>query len=58
MFREFYYEYSGACDARSIGFLAVKSCSKAFLHLSWGMGKVHAFRDAAFLRWLVLITHC
>ena len=28
---------------RSILGLAVKSCSKAFLHLLRGMGKVHAF---------------
>ena len=30
-------------NTRSIVVLAVKSCSKAFLHLLRGMGKVHAF---------------
>ena len=38
-------------DARSIVVLAVKSCSKAFLHLLRGMEKVHAF-------WTVFFEGC
>jgi hypothetical protein len=40
-------------NARGMLFWQGKAVQKPFLHLSWGMEKVHAFRDVAFLQRLV-----
>jgi hypothetical protein len=46
----YYYEYAGCCDARSIAFLAVKSCSKAFFAPSAGHRKSPCFSRICFLK--------
>ncbi len=45
----YYYEYSGAWAARSIAFLAVKPCSKAFFAPIVGHGKSPCFSRISFL---------
>ena len=54
MFLSVYYEDVRACGACSIGELKVKSCSNVSWRFPMGMGKVHAFCDVAFLRWLIV----
>lgn len=48
MFREIYYEHSGACDARSIAFLAVRSCKIGVLRALWVHGKTPWFKRCCF----------
>ena len=49
MSRRIYYEYSMACDARSIALMSVKTCSKAILAPIAGHGKSPCFSRRSFL---------
>ncbi len=49
-YRRVYYEYLGACYARSIGFLDVGGCANGVFGVCGGHGKSPCFSGLGFLR--------